>query len=357
MDRLFTMNKRAAVARRRPRKLDAPLPNAADPEGFSAHLARYLEYLGVRGYTEVGRANVVRYVRAFALWCAERGLTRPNEITKPILERYQRQLFYHRKADGQPLSVFTQRSALVPVRGFFKWLTRQNYLLYNPASDLELPRMKHVLPKHVLTAEEAEKVLALPDINDPMGLRDRALLEVVYSTGLRRMELARLRVYDIDAGRGLVFVNQGKWQKDRWVPIGERAIHWVQRYLDEVRPAIVLPPDDGTLFLSRLGQPFNASWLSTAVAQYVQRANLGKQGGCHLFRHTMATVMLENGADIRQIQVMLGHVDIKSTQIYTHVAMTQLKAIHTATHPAKLRQQVELDTLLALDGDEADDDA
>jgi len=96
-------------------------------------------------------------------------------------------------------------------------------------------------------------------------------------------------------------------------------------------------PDDGTLFLTRIGVPFNESWLSTTVSQYVQKANIGKQGGCHLFRHTMATLMLENGADIRFIQAMLGHTDLKSTQIYTHVAVKQLKAIHDATHPAKAR--------------------
>ena len=121
------------------------------------------------------------------------------------------------------------------------------------------------------------------------------------------------------------------------MPVGERALAWVQTYLDQVRPQIVMPPDDGTLFLTRAGVPFNDAWLSTTVSAYVQKAHLGKQGGCHLFRHTMATLMLENGADIRFIQAMLGHADLKSTQIYTHVAVTQLKAIHEATHPARPR--------------------
>lgn len=146
-------------------------------------------------------------------------------------------------------------------------------------------------------------------------------------------------MYEVDPARGLVFVNHGKWQKDRWVPIGERALAWIAKYVDEVRPAIVMPPDDGTLFLTRGSVPFNECWLSTTVSQYVQRANLSKHGGCHLFRHTMATLMLENGADIRFIQAMLGHADLKSTQIYTHVAIKQLKAIHDATHPAKSRKQ------------------
>jgi integrase/recombinase XerD len=315
-----------------------PAGNLADPEGFAAYLQRYVEHLGIKGYTEAGIHNAERYIRAFIRWCEPRALTRPNEITKPIIERYQRHLFYYRKDNGEPLSVFSQRSALVPLRGFFRWLTKQNHLLYNPASDLELPRMKRVLPKHVLTEAEAERVMQQPDVHDPIGIRDRALLEVLYSTGLRRMEIANLRVYDIDRGRGLAFVNQGKYQKDRWVPIGERALAWVQKYVDEVRPQIVMPPDDGTLFLTRTGVPFNESWLSTTVSQYVQKANTGKHGGCHLFRHTMATLMLENGADIRFIQAMLGHADLKSTQIYTHVAVKQLKAIHEATHPAKARR-------------------
>lgn len=209
-----------------------PVGNPADPEGLFAYLQRYLEHLGIKGYTEAGIHNTERYVRAFIRWCEPRALTRPTEITKPIIERYQRHLFYHRKDNGEPLSVFSQRSALVPLRGFFRWLTKQNYLLYNPASDLELPRLKRVLPRHVLTEAEAERVLALADVRTPIGIRDRAMMEVLYSTGLRRMELANLRVYEIDRARGLVFVNQGKWQKDRWVPVGERAMAWVQTYLD-----------------------------------------------------------------------------------------------------------------------------
>lgn len=340
------------MARQRaPRRFLTPVGNPADPQGLFAYLQRYVEHLGVKGYTAAGIHNSERYIRSFIRWCEPRALSRPNEITKPVLERYQRHLFYHRKDNGEPLSVFSQRSALVPLRGWFRWLTKQNHLLYNPASDLELPRMKRVLPKHVLTADEAERVLAQADVRDLIGVRDRALMEVLYSTGLRRMELARLRVYDIDQGRGLVFVNQGKWQKDRWVPVGERALAWVQNYLDEVRPQIVMPPDDGTLFLTRTGVPFNESWLSTTVAAYVRKANLGKQGGCHLFRHTMATVMLDNGADIRFIQAMLGHADLKSTQIYTHVAIKQLQRIHAATHPGSGRLRDAAAVLAELDAE------
>lgn len=344
------------MARRRERaRFLTPVGNPGDPHGLFAYMQRYVEYLGVKGHTEQTQYNAERYVRAFIRWCEPRALARPTEITKPILERYQRHLFYYRQGNGEPLSVYSQRGALVPLRGFFRWLTRHNHILYNPAADLELPRLRHTLPKHVLTEAEAERVLAQPKVDELIGIRDRAILEVLYSTGLRRMELCNLRVYEVDRARGLVFVNQGKGRKDRWVPIGERALAWVMRYLDEVRPQIVMPPDDGTLFLTRLGQPFNESWLSTTVAAHVKSAKIGKTGGCHLFRHTMATLMLENGAEIRFIQAMLGHVDLKSTQIYTHVAVGKLKAIHTATHPAKARGE-ELDALLEQLDDEVEDD-
>lgn len=326
------------MARRAPRRFLTPLGNLADPQGLSAFLQRYVERLGVKGHTEAGIHHAERNLRNFIRWCEPRALMRPTEITKPILERYQRHLFYHRKTNGEPLSVTTQRGALVSVRGYFRWLTKQNHLLYNPASDLELPRIRRVLPRHVLTESEAERVLGLPDVREPLGIRDRAMMEVLYSTGVRRMELANLRVSEIDRERGLLFVNQGKWQKDRWIPVGERALAWVDKYLDEVRPQLVMPPDDGTVFLARTGGPFSEAGLSHSVSQYVQKANIGKIGGCHLFRHTMATLMLENGADIRFIQAMLGHTDLKSTEIYTHVAVKQLKAIHEATHPAKMRQ-------------------
>jgi integrase/recombinase XerD len=310
-----------------------PVGDPSDPQGLFVAMELYLEHLGVQGHTPTGIHNVERYLRAFMRWGEPRALIRPAQVTKTDIESYQRYLFHHRKANGEPLSVFSQRSALVPVRGFFRWLAREKNMRRDPAADVALPRVQHVLPHQVLTAREAERVLRQPDTRKPQGVRDRAMLEVLYSTGLRRMEIAGLRVSDIDDERGLVFVNQGKWGKDRWVPISDRALAWIRRYREEVRPAMTRRVDDDTLFLTRNGKPFNESWLSTAISNHVRKARLGKSGSCHLFRHTMATLMLENGADIRFIQAMLGHADLKSTQIYTHVAIGQLKAIHAATHP------------------------
>jgi len=326
---------RDPVARRTPdrHRFLTPVGDPSDPEGLFVSMERYLEHLGVKGHTPMGIHNVERYLRAFMHWCEPLALARPAQIAKADVEAYQRYLFHHRKANGEPLSIYSQRSALVPLRGFFRWLARENDISCDPATDIALPRMQHVLPHHVLTAPEAERVLRQPDTRLPHGVRDRAMLEVLYSTGLRRMEIAHLAVSDIDDERGLILVSQGKGRKDRWVPISGRALEWIRCYREEVRPVTIRPPDDGTLFLTRNGRPFNESWLSTTISTHVSKARLGKSGSCHLFRHTMATLMLENGADIRFIQAMLGHADLKSTQIYTHVAIGQLKAVHSATHP------------------------
>jgi len=325
--------------RRRRGPLTLPNPGT-DPEGIAAHTVDYLEWIRARNFSERTVVARIQMLRTFASWCADRGVTRSSEVTRPILERYQRWLFHYRKADGWPLTFHTQQIRLVSIRAFFKHLARQNRILSNPASDLDLPRREHRLPHESLTPQEAERVLAQPDLTKPLGLRDRAILETFYSTGLRRMELANLGLYDLDAERGTLTIRQGKGKKDRVVPIGERAVAWVEKYRQEVRPELVSGPNPGTLFLNELGESIGLDWLSIMVRRYVERARLGKSGSCHLFRHTLATVMLEGGADVRYIQEMLGHERLDTTQVYTQVSIRALKAIHNATHPAaKLRRK------------------
>ncbi len=161
-------------------------------------------------------------------------------------------------------------------------------------------------------------------------------MEVLYSTGIRRMEAINLTLFDIDTERGTLMVRQGKGKKDRMLPIGERALRWVEKYRDEARGELALHADGGTLFLTHLGEPFIPTRLTQRVHDYIDAAQINKRGSCHLFRHTMATLMLENGADVRYIQAMLGHVSLETTQIYTQVSIRKLKDIHTATHPAKM---------------------
>ena len=309
------------------------------PQSLAAFVLRYLEWLRVHNYSPLTVESRELYLGYFVAWCSERGLRQPREITRPVLERYQRSLYHHRKPNGEPMSFHGQRIRLMPLRAWFKWLARQNYLLYNPASELELPKLEHRLPKHILTTQEVEQILALANLEESTGIRDRAMLETLYSTGMRRAELASLSLFDIDRERGTVMIRQGKGKKDRMIPIGERALAWIERYQIEVRPELVATRNQNALFLTTLGEAFTPPRLTELVRDYVIAAKLGKSGSCHLFRHTMATLMLENGADIRFIQAMLGHAELSTTQIYTQVSIRKLKEIHTATHPAKSRQK------------------
>lgn len=313
--------------------------DARDPEGLVVWSQRYLERLRVRGYSERTLVTTGGYLGLFIEWAEDRGIRRPNEVSKPILESYQRWLFYWRKPGGKPLTFSSQRQRLQKLRGLFRWLARQNVILSNPASDLDLPRIERRLPRAVLSEQEVERVLALPDTTDPLGLRDRAMMEVLYSTGIRRFELVALELFDLDPDRGTLSVRLGKGKKDRVVPIGERALAWVRRYQDEARALLVVPPDEGVLFVTERGDRFSPAHLTLLMKRYVEAAKLGKTGACHIFRHTMATLMLEGGADVRLIQEILGHADLASTQIYTRLSIRHLKAAHDAAHPgAKLRR-------------------
>src|SRR5687767_12570437 len=263
---------------------------ALDPEGLVAWARRYIEALRVKNYSERTLETRQSYLQIFSRWCADRNITRPTEVTKPILERYQRHLFHFRREDGRPLTFQTQHKRLVQVRGYFKWLTRQNVLLWNPASELELPKLERRLPRHVLTLSEAETIMNLPDVRDALGVRDRGILETFYSTGMRRAELMGLAVFDLDTERGTILIRQGKGKKDRMVPVGERAAAWIEKYLYESRPQLVVGPDEGALFLTNTGEAFTPNRLSQLVRNYVRYAELGKTGSCHIFRHTAATL-------------------------------------------------------------------
>ncbi len=310
-------------------------PAAANP--LRAYQAAFLEWTSTTGLSEQ-TARIRRHaLDGFILWCDERGLQHPSDITRPILQRYQGYLYHYRKANGQPLSFNTQATRLLPIVAFFKWAARENHILYNPASELVLPKPPRQLPRHLLSVAEVEAVLNQADIETPSGIRNRAMLETLYSSGVRRSELAQLNLYDIDTARGTVMVRQGKGRRDRLVPLGARACAWIERYLQEVRPLLTTGIERQTLFVTDYGEAFEHNRLSDMVKRHMLYA--GHKGGCHAFRHACATHMLENGADIRYIQAILGHSELSTTQIYTHVAIGKLKAVHELTHPARLQRR------------------
>jgi len=316
------------------RRVQATPP--ALPGTLGARVVEFVEWTRMAGYAESTAEVRRRYLVSFCGWCGERSIRRPEEVTRPVLLRYQRRLFYYRKRDGKPLSWSSQHGQLVAIRSFFKWLTIESHILYNPASELHLPRRPPRLPRAVLTRTEAEEVLRQADPGTAQGLRDRAILELFYATGMRRMEVVGAQVFDLDASQGLMRVRHGKGDKERVIPVGERACRWVERYLAEARPRLVVEPDDGTLFVADGGKAFHPQYLSRVVRRHIEASGVGKPGGCHLFRHTVATLMLNGGADIRFIQQMLGHADISTTQIYTRVAVKSLQEVYQRSHPAAL---------------------
>lgn len=306
---------------------------------FYPYLLKHNEAMKVRGYSPETLIRRESDIRRFIAWCDERSLNHPNQITKPTLESYQRHLHYYRQErNDQPLSASSQNRYLSNVKQFFKWLAQQNYLLYNPASELVIIKPTPSLPT-VLSTNEIERLMDQPDTQTATGIRDRAILELFYSTGVRRAELCRLKLEEIALVRKTLYVRKGKGNKDRLIPIGERAVHWLVRYLNEVRDQLLIDPHESHLFINDYGTPFRDNKLGDKVKRFMKNAGIDVPGSCHLLRHAMATHMLENGADVRFIQAMLGHADLNSTQIYTHVSIRKLQAVHAETHPARLHRQ------------------
>lgn len=279
------------------------------PESLRAFAQKHYQWMHERNYSPA-----TTYVRADLLsrffdWCDTRGITRLNEITPELVEHFQKALHHRKKPNGSHLSIHTQVQYLTNLRGFLRWCVKKKFLSYNPAGELELPRCPNRrLPYAIPTVEDIDRVFALPDTNTPEGIRDRAMLEVLYSTGLRRMEIAGLIPEDLDWTRGTLIVRRGKGQRDRVVPIGDQAMQWVERYLAEAREALwvgKVAEDSGRLFVGPLGGALKVEYLGKLVGKYLRRAGVQKCGG-HIFRHAMATHLLEKGADLRYIQAMLG---------------------------------------------------
>lgn len=230
----------------------------------------------------------------------------------------------------------TQRARLGTLQRFFSHLCKSGYLLANPAADLELPRKAcPALPK-VLNFEELRRLMGQPDVTDPLGLRDRAILELLYATGLRRSELVNLDFEDIDLTTASVHVRKGKGSKGRVLPLGRGVMRWLEGYLDKGRPALSMSVNERAFFLSGYGERFNPNYLGNWVRKTLKAAGIEKKGACHLLRHSCATHMMENGADLRCIQQLLGHARLDTTEIYTEVSIHHLREVYEKTHPSSL---------------------
>ncbi len=306
-----------------------------DPTGNQSLKNQYISWMRVHNYATSTVERTEYMLSRFFTWCKHRGITQPKEVSRFILERYQRYIFNYRTKEGKPFKMTTQANHLTHVCSFFSWLAKERKILFNPASEIEMPKKEKHLPHHILTTKQVNRILSQPDITSLFGLRDRAIMETLYSTGMRRNELSNLKILDLYLEQGTVIIRQGKGRKDRMIPIGRNALEWIEKYMRFARNNLVKEPDDGYLFLTKSGRSVTPSFVSKQMHFYIKEAGITHGGSCHIFRHTMATLMLENGADIRHIQKILGHSKLETTQIYTEVSIRSLKSIHQRTHPGE----------------------
>jgi integrase/recombinase XerD len=220
---------------------------------------------------------------------------------------------------------------LVTIRHFFRFALLEGYVQDDPAATIESPRFRQSLPEF-LSLEEVDRLLAQPDLREVVGIRDRAMIELMYSCGLRVSELCGLRLADLQAEAGCLRC-VGKGNKERLVPVGRKALEAVQRYLRVSRPKLLGERTSRHLFLSQTGTPINRIGYWKLLGEYGRRAGLRKALTPHMLRHSFATHLLDRGADLRSVQMMLGHSDISTTQIYTHVVEERLKQVYKAHHP------------------------
>ena len=322
------------TAMRGRRKGGAPAPQSPTPQGMAAHAAAFLETLAARHYSAAS-VEIHRWaLRQFTAWAASRGAHDPSNYKRADLEDYQ--LYLHRYRSprgGRALAINTQLARLGCLRRFFAWLCRAGVIPANPAADLDLPRKQaRRLPK-ALSADEMRLMLAIPIPDDPFGLRDRAILELFYATGIRRTEMSNLDHGDYDPHTQTLHIRRGKGGKSRMLPVGGRAAAWLDRHARDSRPLFAHLPGETALFLSGYGTRITPAYLGNWIKKLMKRCGIEKPGSCHLFRHSCATDMHRGGADIRYVQEMLGHARLETTQIYTHVHIDALREIHARTHP------------------------
>lgn len=269
-------------------------------------------------------ASYRRDLTSLADWLAQRQATllacSEADLNACLSWRYQQQ--FNARSTARFLSA---------VRGLFQYLLRENRISVDPSARIDLPKLGKPLPKS-LSERDVERLLAAPDIDDPIGLRDRAMLELLYACGLRVSELVGVTTHDINLRQGVVRM-LGKGSKERLVPMGEEAMDWIRRYVKEARPLLLKSPDDPILFPSNRGERMTRQTFWHRIKHHVRVAGINAAVSPHTLRHAFATHLLNHGADLRVVQLLLGHSDLSTTQIYTHVARHRLQALHKQHHP------------------------
>jgi len=294
-------------------------------------LREFREELEVRGYRPGTIVEYLRFTGRF-LVCAG---SFPSGVTPASCQRFQKEMFYASPQRGgrANYSMSTQSYAIAAVKVFCRWCVRRGYLSWDPSTRVDFPKKKVRLPRTVLTKEEMTRLLSAPEPAFPCGYRDRALLEVLYSTGLRISEAVGLDLLDLDLRERLLLVRDGKGGRDRRVPFSASSAEWIEGYIRVVRPQLDQGLEPKALFLGEKGRRLAGTSVRPVLAAYGKRAGLERRVTPHILRHTCATHLIQEGANLRYVQELLGHGSPETTMVYTHVSVTDLKRVHEKFHP------------------------
>lgn len=311
---------------------DSPNPHAAD----EALIDQFSDTIWLEdGLAKNTLAAYRSDLRLFAIWLAHQGRSL-TQVDETQIRDYLATL--HQRADGHTPKPASQRRLQAALRRFYQFLRRQGMLTHDPLLNIEQPRLPQRFPK-TLSEAEVEALLAAPDQGTPLGLRDHAMLELLYASGLRVSELVTLRLFELSLDEGIVRI-QGKGDKTRLVPLGEVAADGLRRYLSEARPHLLAGRVCDAVFITarRQSKTGSAGGMTRQtfwhlIKRYALQAGIHKPISPHVLRHAFATHLLNHGADLRVVQLLLGHADISTTQIYTHVARERLKQLHAEHHP------------------------
>lgn len=303
-------------------------------ETIKTLLEKYSQSMKIRNLAERTIKNSIRYLHKFFEYITkEHSVTELDKITKEMIYDYQIYQYEKINKRGRQNSVSEQNNAIKPVKHFFKFLKEYDYIVSDPAGGISYAKEPKRLPRGILTQSEARKILHAPDLQCAIGYRDRTIMEVLYTSGIRKEELNNLKLNDVDYNDGFLRIDNGKGKKDRIVPIGKIACRYLENYIKTVRQEFIIDPYNSSLFLSLKGNRLSKNMVWEIVKKYTKEVKIKKNVYPHTFRHSCATAMLKNKADIRSIQELLGHSSLDSTQVYTKITITDLKEIHSRCHP------------------------
>jgi len=300
---------------------------------------RYRQYLEVLNRSPLTVKGDLFSLKEFFKYLGEMNIVDVADVSARIIQDYQKHLYYMKNNKDEQNAVSTQNNYLKAVKTFFQFLYEEDYLARNPAKDIRYAKAPKSLPKVILTKNEIKRILKQPNVKTILGYRDRVMLEIFYSTGIRRAELRSLNIDDVDYKSGFLRVNSGKGGKDRVVPMGKIACRYLENYIKGVRPELVKGNKTKALFISKKSGRISKNLAIEMIHKYTKRAGITKRVTCHTFRHSCATHMVRNKAGLRHVQEMLGHSSLNTTQKYIQLTIVDLKEAHKKYHPREREKE------------------